>query len=233
MAVVKIKYVRKRSQIKAHLRYITHRKGAREGKITRPLFNAEGACDKPSAYRLIEAAPRGTVFFKIILSPDPQREDTRKDLDLWELTCKTLTQVNVLLSRDVPFVATVHADHTPLRHVHGFFLINGRLTKAEFAHLRALWKTAREEALRQRRVLDRLRENPRFRALTRALARLRPRRPQMRRRSYRPLRLQSGCTACGYGQFTGIPADRIACPVCHQRLTRDRTPGNVGRAARR
>jgi hypothetical protein len=232
MAIVKINYTQSKHRIRAHLRYITHRKGAREGRITRPLFNAEGAFDPPSAERLIEAAPRGTVFFKLILSPDPQREDSRKDLDLWALTCQTLRQVQTVLSHHVPFVATVHADHTPLRHVHGFFLVNGRISQEKFARLRALWKTATQAAARQRRVLDRRRENPRFRALTHAFALTRPSRLQRRRRSYKPLRLQSGCTACGYGQFTGIPADRRACPVCHQRLKKDRTRG-VGRGAGR
>jgi hypothetical protein len=232
MAIVKLNYTQSKHRIRAHLRYITHRKGAREGRITRPLFNAEGAFDPPSAERLIEAAPRGTVFFKLILSPDPQREDSRKDLDLWALTCQTLRQVQTVLSRHVPFVATVHADHTPRRHVHGFFLINGRISQEKFARLRALWKTATQAAARQRRVRDRLQGNPRFRALTHALARLRSGRPPNRRRAYRPLRLQSGCTACGYGQFTGLPAAFTHCPLCHHRLRQDR-PQDRGRGISR
>jgi predicted nucleotidyltransferase len=40
MAVVTLKYIRNKGQIKAHLRYITHRRGEAGDKITRALFNA-------------------------------------------------------------------------------------------------------------------------------------------------------------------------------------------------
>jgi hypothetical protein len=30
--------------------------------------------------------------------------------------------------------------------------------------------------------------------------------------------LQPGCSSCGYGQFSGIPAFRTFCPMCRVRL---------------
>jgi hypothetical protein len=86
MAVVKIKYTRKREAIKAHIRYITHRRGGEEKTISRLIFGQEGTIDKEAAYRLIDEARPGTVFYKVIISPDPKREDSRRDLDLWQLT---------------------------------------------------------------------------------------------------------------------------------------------------
>ena len=42
MAIVKAKYIRGKARIKAHLRYITHRRGLDVGRITRPLFGGMG-----------------------------------------------------------------------------------------------------------------------------------------------------------------------------------------------
>ena len=75
MAIVKVKYTRSRPKIKAHLRYIAHRPGREGEKISRSLFDLHGLIDKDQAYHLIDEATRGRVFFKVILSPDPKRED--------------------------------------------------------------------------------------------------------------------------------------------------------------
>ena len=133
MAVVKLRYSRSKPQIKAHLRYIIHRRGEREGAITRTLFDKDGLADKQAVYKLIDSAGRGTLFYKIMLNFDPVREDTYKDLDIQHITRQTISHLGKLLGRDLQFVATVHnADHTPLRHVHGFFLVQGRLSREKF-----------------------------------------------------------------------------------------------------
>jgi hypothetical protein len=75
MAIVKVTYTRSRPKIKAHLRYIAHRPGREGEKISRRLFDLNGFSDKDNVYNLIDAAPRGSIFFKTILSPDPKRED--------------------------------------------------------------------------------------------------------------------------------------------------------------
>jgi hypothetical protein len=61
MAVVKLKYIRGREQIKAHLRYITHRRGKTQEKITRLLFGRDGLTDKLAIYQMIDNAKRGTT----------------------------------------------------------------------------------------------------------------------------------------------------------------------------
>jgi len=46
MAIVKAKYIRGKSRIKAHLRYITHRRGLEGERITRALFGKDGTLSK-------------------------------------------------------------------------------------------------------------------------------------------------------------------------------------------
>ena len=130
MAIVKAKYVRGKSRIKAHLRYITHRRGMEGERMNRPLFGMDGALSKLQIYDMIDSAKRGAVFHKFVINFHPVKEDTRKDLNLWEITCKTLEHIKTKFGDNVPFVATIHDDHTLLRHVHGFFIVEGKLRKS-------------------------------------------------------------------------------------------------------
>src|SRR5688572_32140518 len=159
MAIVKAKYVRGKSRIKAHLRYITHRRGMDGERMTRPLFGKDGTLSKQQIYAMVDAAKRGAVFHKFVINFHPLKEDTHKGLNLWELTRKTLEQIKTQFGEAVPFVATIHDDHTALRHVHGFFIVDGRLSKEEFAKVRGLWKVASSEARQQRRRLDGMRSS--------------------------------------------------------------------------
>ena len=136
------------------------------------------------------------------------------------------------LGRRLQFVATVHNDHTGLRHVHGFFLLQGRVSREEFRLLREIaYQAATREARFQRSGRDRVRDNPRYRALhryhalTQSVSARQSVSVRRRGRSVRPLNLQPGCLSCGYGQVFGIPSSRIFCPKCSVRLTRDRTGG--------
>jgi hypothetical protein len=160
MAVVKVKYTKSRNRIKAHLRYMTHRPDKVGVKLTRLLFSYDyKTLDKQHVYDLIDHAPKGTTFFKIMISPDPKREDIGKDLDLWGLTEKTMIQLTKLLGGDagkyVEFVGAVHNDHTDIRHVHSIVLVRGRLTREDFKALRL---TATAEARRQRKLKDLVRK---------------------------------------------------------------------------
>jgi hypothetical protein len=241
MAVVKLKYLRQRPQLKAHLRYITHRRGREEGRITRQLFNAHGLTDSRSVYKLIDAAARGTVLYKFMISPDPAKEDTNKDLDLPHITRQTILALERQLGLTLSFAAVLHpADHSALRHVHGIFLLPRRLSKAAFRILRQLaWTTATAQARLQRRARDRVRENPRNRhlLLNRVLNRYQrqPQAIQTRHalRARRPLRrvwqwgkavslprLQRGCFSCGFGRTTGVSALLSICPACGRGLGR-------------
>src|SRR5687768_1086247 len=159
MAIVKAKYIRGKSRIKAHLRYITHRRGMEGERMTRPLFGKDGPLSKLQIYDMIDATRRGAVFHKFVINFHPLKEDTRKDLNLWEITRKTLEQIKSQFGDSVPFVATIHDDHTALRHIHGFFIVDGRLPKEEFAKIKGLWKVASKEVWRQRKRLDRMRQS--------------------------------------------------------------------------
>src|SRR5207248_1459958 len=167
MAVVTLKYLRERPHLKRHLRYITHRRGREEGRLTRQLFNAQGQTDRRSVYGLIDTARRGTVFYKFMINLDPKREDTYKDVDLAHITRQTILALERQFGITLPFAAVIHpADHTPLRHVHGIFLLPKRLSKEAFRTLRQIaWTTATAQARLQRRARDRVLGNPRYRSL--------------------------------------------------------------------
>jgi hypothetical protein len=222
MAIVKAKYIRGKARIKAHLRYIVHRRAEMGETITRPLFGGNGALTKLQAYELIDAAKRGAVFHKFVFNFDPVKEDTRKDLNLWEITRKTLAQIKTQFGDNVPFIATIHNDHTPLRHVHGFFIVEGRLSREEFAKIKGLWKIATVEARCQRRRLDRMRKNARYKKLLPMIEKYHQRRQQGRGRRMRDIRMQPACQHCGYGGRSGLPAYVLVCPSCKQWLTQSR-----------
>src|SRR5688500_9640500 len=222
MAIVKTRYVRGKSRIKAHLRYITHRRGFDGERITRPLFGKDGALSKQQIYDMIDAARRGAVFHKFVINFHPVKEDTRKDLNLWEITRKTLEQIKTQFGDNVPFVATIHDDHTLLRHVHGFFIVEGKLPKEEFAKIKGLWKVASLEVRRQRRRLDRMHASQRYKKLIPLLENYKRKHQQGRGRAGRTIRMQPACMHCGYGGMSGMPSYLLTCPSCKQWLTHSR-----------
>ncbi len=222
MAIVKAKYIRSKPRIKAHLRYITHRRGMEGERITRPLFGPEGPLTKQQIYDMIDNTGRGAVFHKFVFNFHPQREDTRKDLNLWELTRKTLEHIKSQVGDSVPFVATIHDDHTALRHVHGFFIVEGRLNGEEFKKVKGLWKIATVEARRQRSRLDRMHTSRGYQKLKPHIEKYKRKREQGRGRQMRDIRMQPACVHCGYGHLEGIPSYRLTCPACKQWLTHSR-----------
>ena len=95
------------------------------------------------------------IFYRIVLSPAPKQEDRYQDLNLRDLTLDTMLKLEERLGKPVQFVATLHDDHAPHRHVHTLVLVQGkRLTREDFQALRL---EATERALSQRRLLDRIR----------------------------------------------------------------------------
>jgi hypothetical protein len=222
MAIVKAKYIRGKPRIKAHLRYITHRRGLDVGRITRPLFGREGALSKQQIYEMIDAARRGAFFHKFVINFHPTREDNRKELNLWDLTKKTLGHIKTQFGNSVPFIATIHDDHTLLRHIHGFFIVEGRLSKEEFAKIKGLWKIASVEAWRQRNRLDRMHKSLRYQKLLPLIEKYKRKRGQGRGVRMRDIRTQPACHHCGYGGRSGMPAYFLTCPVCKQWLTQSK-----------
>src|SRR5690349_1879304 len=218
MAVVKANYVKRGkgavSRAKATIRYITHRPGQDGERTARALFGWDGQLSKEQAYRMIDAAPRGTIFYRIVVSPDPRAEDRYHDLTLAELTTDTLLALEERLGRQVQFVAAVHDDHSPNRHVHTLVLVHRRLTRADF---RALRTGATRNARLQRRLADlaRARSRARLRLRTRSTRHPAsiPGTPRRLRR-FRLLRFPSSytCARCGYHQvLSGRPSVPARC----------------------
>src|SRR2546430_16950376 len=93
MAIVKASYTKSRAGAKASIRYIEHRPGKDGAKITRNLFGIDGLMVRDQAYRLIDEAPIGSVFYRFILGPDPKEEDLRLDLHLRGITERTMSRL--------------------------------------------------------------------------------------------------------------------------------------------
>jgi hypothetical protein len=151
MAIVKINYTKSRGAAKASVRYIAHRPG-KDGKATvRSIYGIDGEVTKTDAYKMIDEAKRGAAVFRIVISPDPEIEDTLKDLYLWQITEQTILTLEARLKNQVPFIAVEHNDHTPHRHVHLIACVSGKLNPKDFQALR---EAATGAALSQRQERD-------------------------------------------------------------------------------
>jgi hypothetical protein len=244
MAVVILKYLRARQQVKAHLRYITHRAGESKarhqavpgkGKTTRELFNADGITERRAFYTLIDSAQRGTIFYKFMISTHPVKEDTHKDLDLQQVTRYTIRNIEKRIGRNLHFVATIHNNHSNVRHVHGIFLLQGRLSKQEFISLGKLCRlAATTDASLQIKAIDSVGQNPKLRLLKRSRplnhktqnrihhqnGKARHQIAPYRTRLLRVPRFKKTCRSCGYGQLSGVSSFLSNCPRCGKRLNR-------------
>jgi hypothetical protein len=158
MAIVKATYTKSSGAAKAGIRYIAHRLGREGEKVKRELFGLDGRMARGEAYQMIDEAEKGTVFFRIVISPDPQTEDIYKDLSLQEITSQTMLQLEERLTTAVPYVAVEHDDHAPHRHVHIVACVTGRLNTADF---KALRDSATDTARTQRHERDVAREHHR------------------------------------------------------------------------
>ena len=78
MAIVKAtSYTRNKDKAKATIRYIAHRPGKEGERTSRTLWTQVASIRKQDAYRMLDSAPRGSIFFRFAISPDPEREDTK------------------------------------------------------------------------------------------------------------------------------------------------------------
>ena len=225
MAIVKANYVKRgngeKGRAKATIRYITHRRDRDSHTVTRALFGYDGALTKEQAYRMIDDAQKGTIFYRIVVSPAPKQEDRYKDLDLSEITIHTMLALEERLGKQIQFVAAMHDDHSPHRHVHTLVLVHGvRLTREDFQALR---HEATERALFQRRLRDRTRGHRLRLTLNRSTHH---KRNVQRRLSPRNKPYQSyTCPLCHYHQ--ALPASKVGyrCPSCGLYLRRERNQG--------
>src|SRR6266568_8866842 len=136
MAIIKATYTKQRKGAKASIRYISNRPGKDNKKTTRILFGIDGLMGRYQAYRMIDEAEKGSIFFRFVISPDPKQEDTKQDLRLREVTEQTMLMLEERLHKQVSWVAVVHADHAPHRHVHVLAVVVGRLQVQDFESLR-------------------------------------------------------------------------------------------------
>src|SRR6266699_2966294 len=155
MAIIKANYTLKGGSAKASVRYIENRPGRDGAKIRRTLFNADGKVERREVYTMIDQADKNSYFFRLVISPDPKREDSDKNLSLREITERTIQSLEDRFQRPLQWVAAIHADHAEQRHVHAIAIVPGRLNVQDFQRMRS---AATEEALEQRRQLDLARE---------------------------------------------------------------------------
>src|SRR2546421_7952064 len=101
MAIVKATYTKSRAGAKASIRYIGDRPGKDGAKITRNLFGIDGLMGRDQAYRFIDEAPKGSFFYRFILSPAPKEEDLRRDLHLRGITEQTMQTLRERLKQQV------------------------------------------------------------------------------------------------------------------------------------
>src|SRR5438067_10000767 len=118
MPIVKASFTKNNAGAKAAIRYIQNRPGQDNEKKTRTLFGSDGGMGRWQAYQMIDEAEKGSLFFRFVISPDPKGEDTGKDLYLREITEQTMLSLEEHIHREVSWVAAVHDDHAPHRHVH-------------------------------------------------------------------------------------------------------------------
>src|SRR5207245_5620121 len=92
---------------------------------------------------------------RLVLNPDPKTEYTKRDIYLRSMTEKTMRGLEGRLGEQVQWVASLHDDHTPLRHVHILAILPRKLDRNDLTAGRAI---ATDAALDQRREKDKIRE---------------------------------------------------------------------------
>jgi hypothetical protein len=230
MAIVKATYTKSRAGAKASIRYIEHRPGKEGAKITRNLFGVDELMGRDQAYRLIDEAPKGSIFYRFVLSPDPKKEDMRRDLHLREVITHTMQTLERRLKQEVQWVAVEHDDHAPHRHVHVVAVVKGRLHPRDFQAMR---QRATEAALFQRKERDLAREQqPRQRfARDRTALGFVQKLPIYKAKGaggrlvhVRPVNTVQTCLHCGFLQVKPLSKRVARCLRCGWKLYRNHQP---------
>ena len=150
MAIIKATYTRKGSGAKASVRYIENRPGKDGVRVVRTLFKADGKVERGDAYAMIDQAAKNSYFFRLVISPDPTREDSDKNLSLRDITERTMQSLEDRFQRPLHWVATIHDDHADHRHVHALAIVPERLTVQDFQQMRRAATAAALEQMQQR-----------------------------------------------------------------------------------
>jgi hypothetical protein len=146
---------------------------------------------------VIDEASIGTLFYRLIISPDPNNEDSLRDLNLAELTKQTIAELETRLKTQIQFAAVEHNDHAPHRHVHVLALLSRKLKASDINFLRVRATAATQL---QRRVLE--------------LKQERSRSPELKFTRKKPV--SRGVSRARNGQVYSAPPrkTRQSCPSC-------------------
>jgi hypothetical protein len=160
MAVLKANYVKKgdneKARAKATIKYIEHRPGKDHEQKARTLFGIDGPMARWQAYRMIDDAPKGRYFYRVIINPDPVTEDKVRDLPLRKVIEETMQTLQAMRKETpIQWVAAIHDDHSDKRHIHALAIVKGKLNREELGMLR---DAATQEAQLQREALNVMRE---------------------------------------------------------------------------
>jgi hypothetical protein len=141
MAVVVGNYIRRGAKgnprAKEAVRYMQHRPEREGERVTRTLFGTDGPWERAHAFQMIDDAGPGTHFYRMSLNPDPAREDDRRDLDLRDVTERTMRTLGQIVQQPVLYVAAVHTEHADQRrHVYLVASVPRRLNRPELELLR-------------------------------------------------------------------------------------------------
>lgn len=154
MAIAKLTFTKIRAGAKASLRYYVHRYEEKGERITRTIFDRDGKVSKYYASRMIDKAPKGTTFFRLIISPDRKTEDLGRRLNMREVTDQTMRDLKRILGTKeaIEYLGIEHTN-TKNRHVHAMFFVQGRIGREALAELRksATAASRTEDGERQQR----------------------------------------------------------------------------------
>ena len=163
MAVVVGNYIRRgqvgNGRAKDAIRYMQHRPEREGERVTRPLFGPDGRWERLHAFQMIDDAPPGTHFYRMSINPDPATEDHKRDLDLREVTERTILTLEEMVDKPVLYVAAVHEAHAEnRRHVYLLASVPRRLNTPEIKQLTAAATAACLAQRHEREPLQQSRE---------------------------------------------------------------------------
>jgi hypothetical protein len=81
---------------------------------------------------MIDAAQRGTRYWRFKISPDPKTENPEKKVDLRDVTTKIMGKLQERKGR-VEFIAVVHDDHSPINHIHAIVIFKDRMEAKDYS----------------------------------------------------------------------------------------------------
>ena len=131
---------------KGHVRYAVHRCNEQGQRQYREVWDRDGAVGKRGAYERIDRVRKDDYVYRLTLSPHPEHQDTRGQLDLQGWTRQVMSQLEQDLGQRVDWFAVSH-EHPDHRHVHVVAVSPRRL---DVGQLRAMRDAGDRDAVAQR-----------------------------------------------------------------------------------